>query len=178
MGPPFPPVPPPDDPQYRVTLLTPFTPGCDGTTQGTAYVNAEVEPMVAVDPTNPNRLVGVWQQDRWSDGGARGNVTGVSVDGGITWVKRAPPFSRCTGGTFSRTSDPWVTFSPDGTAHQIALAFDGETFGPGAASAILVSRSTDGGDTWSAPATLSRGDANFFDDKESITADPHDSRYV
>jgi len=176
-------VPPPGDPtladpQYRVSYLTPFAAGCDGVQDGTVYPSAEVEPMVAVDPTNPGRLIGVWQQDRWSNGSARGIVTGVSADGGRTWAHRTVPYSRCTGGTFDRATDPWVTISPDGIAYQVALASQGSTFGPSSASAILVSRSADGGDSWSPPVTLSRGGADFFDDKESITADPTDPRYV
>src|SRR4029079_14085933 len=49
---------------------------------------------------------------------------------------------------------------------------------------VLVSKSTDGGDSWGEPVTLVRniGDADaapfFFNDKESITADPLDSNYV
>ena len=36
------------------------------------YLNSEVEPWLDVNPTNVANLVGVWQQDRWSNGGARG----------------------------------------------------------------------------------------------------------
>ena len=36
------------------------------------YPDAEVEPYVAVDPTNPRHLIGSVQQDRWNDGGANG----------------------------------------------------------------------------------------------------------
>src|SRR5439155_12775424 len=46
-------------------------------------------------------------------------------------------------------------------------------------SAILVSKSTDGGDTWSEPITVIRETSNFnFNDKESITADPTNANYV
>src|ERR1051325_8301329 len=51
------------------------------------YPNAEEEPWVDVNPTNPQNLIAVWQQDRWSDGGARGLVTAVSHDGGLTWAE-------------------------------------------------------------------------------------------
>jgi hypothetical protein len=176
------PLPPPGDPtlpdpQYRASYLSPFSAGCDGGRAG-AYTNAEVEPMVAVDPTNPSRLIGVWQQDRFSNGGARGNMTGVSVDGGRTWTERSAPFTRCTGGAFSRASDPWVTISPTGVAYQIAIAFEGQTFASGSASAVLVSRSTNGGDTWSPAVTIILDDASAFNDKESITADPADATHV
>ncbi|HSN45070.1 MAG TPA: hypothetical protein VLW08_01825, partial [Casimicrobiaceae bacterium] len=119
---------------------SPFTEGCDGAaSSGTVYAGAEVEPMLAVNPANPDNLVGVWQQDRWSNGSARGLVTGASLDGGRTWTLAAAAFSRCTGGDSERASDPWVTFAPDGTAWQIALATVRQ------ASAMLVSRSADGG---------------------------------
>ena len=178
------PSPPPGDPalpdpQYRALYLSPFSAGCDGGQGGgSVYTNAEVEPMVAVDPTNPNRLIGVWQQDRWSNGGARGNMTGVSIDGGRTWTQRMAPFSRCTGGDYPRVSDPWVTISPNGIAYQIAIAFDGQVFVTGSSSAVLVSRSADGGDTWSRAVTLRSDGDGFFNDKESITADPADARHV
>src|SRR6266550_8882323 len=177
--------PPPDDPQFRVSGASPFAPGCDGIPAfGILYINAEVEPMVAVNPRNTNNLVGVWQQDRWSTGGARGLLTGVSQDGGRTWIKRMAAFSHCTGGNaanggdYVRASDPWVTFAPDGTVYQSSLSFNGEVLAAGSSSAILVSRSTDGGATWSNPITVISDGPSFFNDKESITADSTDARLV
>jgi hypothetical protein len=152
----------------------------------TLYVNAEEEPWVAVNPTNVNNIIGVWQQDRWSNGGAHGLLTAVSHDGGQTWATTFPHFSECAGGTpanggdFTRSSDPWVTFSPNGVVYQISLSV---SLDRGAENAVLVSRSTDGGDTWSEPITLirdsSQRDSSYaFNDKESITADPTDARYA
>ena len=183
--PPSVPAPPsPDDP-VRVSGLTPFTAGCNGAgIGGTLYSSAEVEPFVAVNPLDPANLVGVWQQDRWSNGGSRGLLTGVSLDGGHTWSTVSAAFSRCTGGRednggdYERASDPWVTFAPDGTAYQIAIAFSGANFAAGAVNAVLVSRSTDRGRSWSNPVTLIRDGSDFFNDKEAITADGTDARYV
>ena len=175
----------PVDVQVRVSGLTPFAPGCQETgIGGTLYASAEVEPSVAVNPLDAANLVGVWQQDRWSSGGARGLLTGASFDGGQTWSTRMAAFSRCAGGTpenggdYERASDPWVSFAPDGTAYQIAVAFTGDNFVTDSVNAILVSRSADGGRSWSNPATLIRDGSAFFNDKESITADPTDARYV
>ena len=71
-----------------------------GSPPGTNIQNAEVEPSVAVDPTSPLHLIGVFQQDRWSNGGARGLTTAVSADGGSTWTEPpGPHFSTCAGGT-------------------------------------------------------------------------------
>jgi hypothetical protein len=171
--------------QVRVSALSPYPDACDGTpATGTLYVNSEVEPQVAVDPQNPAHLVGVWQQDRWSDGGARGLRTGYSFDAGRTWSTSQAAFSRCTGGSaanggdFARASDPWVTIGPDGTAYQIAIAFNGATFASNSSSAVLASRSRDGGRSWSAPVTLIRDGSTPFNDKEAITADPLAAGYA
>ena len=43
---------------------------------------------------------------------------------------------------------------------------------------MLVSRSTDSGQTWSNPSTLIRDGPLFFNDKNTITADPIDANYV
>jgi hypothetical protein len=173
------------DPQFRASAVSAFAPGCDNiAATGTLFQNAEVEPMLAVDPSNPANLIGVWQQDRWSDGGSHGLMTGYSSDGGRTWARTAATFSRCAGGNaanggdYDRASDPWVTFAPDGTAYQISLSFSGAESQPGSSSAILVSRSTDRGRTWSVPVTLIRDGPAAFNDKESITADPTDARFV
>jgi len=78
-----------------------------------------------------------------------------------------------------------VTFSPNGDVYQLALSLnDGAPpFVEGPEGdfdhALLASKSTDGGLTWSQPVEVIRDlDANVFNDKQSITADPHDSNIV
>ncbi len=180
---PTPPTPP--APAGLVSGASGFSAGCAGVANvGTLYNNSEVEPHVAINPTNPNNLIGSWQQDRWSNGGAQGTAVGFSFDAGATWTSRPLPASRCgggntaNGGDYERASDPWVTISPNGTAYQMSLAISGATFQPGSASAMLVFRSTDGGRNWSNATTLIRDTELFFNDKNTITADPNDSRYV
>ena len=160
--------------------LSAFAPNCEAVTSpGTVYVNAEVEPSIAVNPANPNNMIAAWQQDRWTNGGARGPGTAYSFDGGGTWTRTSAPMSRCAGGTgtnaFERASDPWVTFAPDGTAYQAALGFNNVQNGD---NAIIVSRSTDGGRTWGAATTLRRDNVAFQNDKQSVTADSTDARYA
>jgi hypothetical protein len=150
-----------------------------GSPPGTNYPNAETEPSVAVNPHDTGNLIGVFQQDRWSNGGSRGLSTAVSFNGGTTWTEPAAPhFSRCAGGTaanggdYDRSSDPWVSIGPDGTAYQVSLSVNAAQ----TISAILASTSTDGGRTWSEPATIQRdvSPTRFvFNDKESVTANPY-----
>jgi hypothetical protein len=158
---------------------SPFSPGCEGAAQnGTNHLHAEAEPWVDVNPTDPDNIIGVFQQDRWSNGGARGLVTAVSHDEGATWTRTFAHFSRCSGGNaanggdYERASDPWVSFAPNGDAHQVALTLNDSN----PTNAVLVSKSTDGGDTWSEPITLIRDTSpTAFNDKESLTADPTDA---
>ena len=173
----------------RLTTLvsgpTPFAANCNGVPQaGIAYPNAEVEPFVAANPLRPLNLVGVWQQDRWSDGGSQGLGTGSSTDGGRSWARVFPPFTRCAGGNagnggdYERGSDPWVSFSPNGVAHQMVLGYSPSATGTQTQSAMLVSRSLDGGRSWGPIHTLVANSAERFNDKNTITADPTDARFV
>jgi hypothetical protein len=152
-----------------------------GSPPGTNYINAEDEPFVAVDPANAANVIAAFQQDRWSNGGARGLSTAVSADGGSSWTEPAAPhFSTCAGGTaanggaYDRSSDPWVSIGPDGRAYQVSLSVNAvQTI-----SAVLASTSTptSGYASWSEPATIVRDnspDHFVFNDKESVTADPY-----
>ena len=60
------------------------------------YLDTEVEPFVAVNPIEPDNIIGVYQQDRWSDGGAHGLVASRSSDGGATWTQNYAEFSVCS----------------------------------------------------------------------------------
>ena len=178
-------LPPPGAPLVRVSGPSPYAVNCGGAMAGSvSYENAEVEPYVVVNPINPQNLIGTWQQDRWSDGGAHGLVVARTLDSGKTWSEQTLPLSVCGGGAsgngggYDRASDPWVTFSPNGVAYVISISFSGNIMAAGSLSSVLVSRSADGGATWSNPATLILDGANAFNDKETITADPNDPNYV
>jgi hypothetical protein len=144
---------------------------------GTNYPNTEIEPWVDANPIDPKNLIAGWQQDRWSNGGARGDISGYSKDGGRTWTKvLVPGTTLCSGGggLFARASDPWVSFSPNGVAYFMTLAFQPDRPDGGfGANAMLVNRSTDGGASWGPPTTLILdSDGQVLNDKNSLTADP------
>ena len=177
----------------QVSGASPFS-GCTAddveNQAGTVFVGSEVEPQIDVNPVDPDNIVGIWQQDRWSNGAARGLVAGVSFDAGDTWQTVViPDISVCSGGDaenggdFLRATDPWVSFAPNGDLYAMSLSVDinpppGAPGGSGK-NAMLASKSTDGGLTWSDPATLIRDDnPRILNDKNSLTADPFDSNFV
>jgi hypothetical protein len=108
-----------------------------------------------------------------------------STDGGATWSALSTlQLSNCGAGTgvgagYDRASDPWISFAGNGIVVASSLAFaangffQGTTGGP---SAILMARSTDGGVTWGAATKvfedLNPGPTIFFNDRDSVTADP------
>ncbi|MEP7379288.1 MAG: sialidase family protein, partial [Chloroflexota bacterium] len=160
-------------PRVLATVSNPYsdcTIGAGPSEWGTVnYLNGEVEPMIAVNPANHRNLIGVVQQDRWNDGGAHGLVAMWSKDGGHSFHAVPLPFSSCAPGglNYERASDPWVSFGPDGTAYTVSISFDENT----TRGAIGAATSTDGGKTWGNLVELATPDG-YFDDKESVTADP------
>jgi hypothetical protein len=151
----------------------------DGPETGRKYLNSEVEPMVALDPTDPSRLVGAYQQDRWSNGGARGVVTVISTDGGLSWTRQTRTKSSfCTGGRrrnggdFERATDPWVTIAPNGDAYLMTLSLNGSD----ADHAMLIRKLDATTGAWRRPRTLVReAKPSVLNDKNSVTADPNEA---
>jgi Neuraminidase (sialidase) len=147
----------------------------------TNFKNTEVEPQVAVNPTDPSNVIGVFQQDRWSDGGAHGLTAASSLDSGSNYFTSWAEFSACSDKPetpnfehLERATDPWVSFDSAGRAYQIGLPItDGSLVGE---SAVTTSYSDDGGIHWSPPVDVTRQDdpaGAIFLDKQSITADPY-----
>src|ERR671930_1217629 len=85
------------------------------------YPNSEPEMRADVNPTNSANIVGAYQQDRWSDGGARGLVASWTKDSGTTWHPVViPDVTACSGNVdYARASDPWVSFAPNGDLYAI-----------------------------------------------------------
>jgi hypothetical protein len=161
----------------QVTGPSPYA-GCTAglDSGGVLYPDSEVEPSVAVNPTNPNNVVGAYQQDRWSDGGSRGNVLSVTFDGGATWrTVTIPGIAACDGGIWPRGTDPWLSFAPNGRLYYVSQSFDDPNFH----TAFMVATSSDGGLSWSSPVAVADrywgAPHNTYDDKVTLTADPTDA---
>jgi len=110
---------------------------------GSAQPETETEPFLAVDPENPRHLLASYQEARFpNDGGCRILTSAVSFNGGATWQESLlPGLTVAGGGTYERTSDPWVAFGPGGRAYFAALGVD-ETR---PRNGVYLSSSDDGG---------------------------------
>src|SRR5882724_5134335 len=65
-------------PLVQVSNLSPLDPTF--VSPGVHTTNSEVEPQLAVDPTNEKHAIAVYQQDRYRGGAARAIVASVSYD--------------------------------------------------------------------------------------------------
>ena len=132
----------------------------------------EGEPMIAVNPRDPDNRIAVWM-DR-----TRASInTAHTFDGGRHWAQSHPQHvDACTGNfdqDWEATGDPWVTFGPDGTAYFSFLSWAHFETPPLTlyGSVVHTVTSVDGGKTWSYPAPVGRQD--WTSDKDMIVADPH-----
>jgi hypothetical protein len=145
-----------------------------------AYDNTEVEPQVAVDPTDAARITGVSQQDRWPDGGARGLTSWMSTNGATSWGKLPDvPWSACQGGParFGRVTDPWASYDKAGNLYFIGQPIDSAALG---ISAISVTTFNEASASWRPPQILIEdvGTRGVTNDKVSVTGDPTRAGYA
>jgi hypothetical protein len=125
---------------------------------------------VAVNPSNPRNVLVSWIQD-----GRATDLVMASRDGGQTFARvLVPALSYCTGGAFKVASDPGVYFSADGRIAYftaIVVNFTSPTDAESATTSMLVSRSVDGGFSWSVPRVV-QPDTGEFWDLPNLTPDP------
>lgn len=130
-----------------------------------------LETSIAISPVNPNVIVFAGID---VSGDARIS-TWRSDDGGVTWSDPQPQSLTASGTAFGRSVDPVVIADKDGTFYLAELLEAGPkgTFG---GSVIAVTRSSDGGRTWSDAVVVVQRDLNATptpaDDKEWIAVDP------
>jgi hypothetical protein len=155
------------------------------------------ETPLAVNPTNPQNLITGANDWNWNDGCA----VNASFDGGKSWTKTLPNgfipgITKYTNdpavagtGPYDYGGDPAVAFGPDGSAY---FACFGYQAGSPHGVTLLLSRSTDGGRTWTAggtgaPLTLvtnfngngqARGSTGQFPDHESMHVAPDGTIYI
>src|SRR4029453_10479302 len=148
----------------------------------------------AVDPNNPNRIVGGandYVSRTWSCtvlgtpcsalGEAapgtyfsnRGGQTGCSTSTAPTHIGTIiPGINRLTGGQYDAAGDPSVAFDSQGHVYFAGLGFDR----PSPPNTVEVSKGTSGGGnlSWSAPTFINQTTSpSTLNDKEWIAVDSH-----
>src|SRR2546421_794153 len=141
-----------------------------GCRAGVSAAGQPGEPSLAVDPTNDQRLIAAWLDNRSPD--TIGIVVAISENGGKQWRRSAlAPLVSCSGGAYVPASDPWISIGPDGVVYLSTLARRPSS-AAGTPYDIVVSVSRDHGATWSGPVVLESATAPPTEpDKESILAD-------
>jgi hypothetical protein len=121
------------------------------------YTNTSSQHRTEVEPDTFARgstIVGAFQVGRVYDGGASNIGWATSTNSGLTWSKGfLPGLTKFQGGTYDRVSDPSVAYDARHGVWLISSLVISET--PSVAPvAVLVSRSTNGGLTWSSPRVV------------------------
>jgi hypothetical protein len=115
-------------------------------------------------------IVATFQMGRFYDGGSSDVGFATSTDGGSTWTHGVLPGVtniQHKGNPYDRDTDPEVTYDPK---HGVWLIETLPLVDSGSAiPAVIVSRSTDGGKTWSKPVSVT-GDV-YSSDKSWIVCD-------
>jgi hypothetical protein len=120
---------------------------------------AQNEPFIAINPANPKHIV--VGANSWQPGNGYFEVYAyVSFDGGKTWNSSQPYINRDA--SRINAADPTIAFGNDGSVYFAFVAL-----GP-ARGAVAVSRSTDGGLTWSSQTWATS--FNSAADKPAIAA--------
>lgn len=115
-------------------------------------MRSQAEPHIARSPVDPEFLAAVFQEGRFSDGGAVDCGYSVTHDGGLSWTRALiPNLTIVTGGPYPRATDPVAGIDLSGTIFLNTEAATNSDFTEGI---VLVSRSVDGGATFGSPSVV------------------------
>ncbi len=135
-------------PSYRVNGTDIFTRQTNVDIDGNDIIgDAGNEPSIAVDPTNPDRIVMGWRQFDTVTNNFRQAGNAYSLDGGLTWTFPGP----LNPGVFR--SDPVLDFDAQGNFYYNSLQGN---------FACDVYKITDGGTDWGAPFPAKGGDKQWM----------------
>lgn len=137
---------------------------------------AQNETPMAVNPSDPTNLVAgandyrLYEVSENRYDGSGGFYR--STDSGNSWSAGfLPDLVRANHGSYESAGDPSIAAGPNNTFWYANLAFNRSDN----ANSVAVSRSTDGGATWTTHfvlQTLAADGATLFNDKEWVAADP------
>jgi hypothetical protein len=129
------------------------------------FTNTTSQHRTIVEPDTfsfGSAIVATAQLGRFFDGGSSDIGFATSTNNGATWTSGSlPGITVFAGGSYARVSDPSVAYDARHNVWLIStLALDSSLSG----SAVLTSRSTDGGLSWGNPVTVAAaGRSNDFD---------------
>jgi hypothetical protein len=123
------------------------------------------ETSIDVNPLNARNLVAVATDE------SNGNTAYFSRDGGNTWKTSGLLPLKVEGTKFWFTADPVVAFDTRGSVYVAYNAFDEEYPQPKGNAAIVVAKSTDGGESWT-QVTAVEFNPNTDHPKIAIDKDP------
>lgn len=136
------------------------------------FTNSSSQHATQVEPDSfsyGSTIVAAAQTGRFVNGGASDIAFATSTDNGATWTTgNLPGITKYfSNGTYDRVSDPAVAYDAKHKAWLISTLAITEADEP-AGAAVLTSRSTDGGFTWSKPSVVT---SSFDVDKNWIVCD-------
>src|SRR5512138_2365464 len=124
------------------------------------YTNSTSQHKTQVEPDTfsfGSTIVAAQQTGRFFDGGASNVCWSTTTNNGSSWTSGClPGVTKFQGGTFDRVSDPSVAYDARHNVWMVSSLAISEAGGVHGA-AVLTSRSTDGGLTWSNPVTTATG---------------------
>lgn len=143
----------------------------------------QAEPFIFRSAANADLVLAIVQEGRFG-GGEGGSADGgyaLSTDGGFTWTRSLiPGLSQVTGGVYFRSTDPVSAIDLQGNLFLSTLDARDSAF---TQDDLVVSRSTDGGATWTQHVAYSTPNAQIFADKDWMAVNdyagtPHVGRLV
>jgi hypothetical protein len=135
--------------------------GSDPFTNTTSQHRTQVEPDTFAFGST---IVSAFQTGRFYDGGASDVCFATSNDSGATWTQGCLPgvTKFQGGGRYDRVSDPAVAYDARHNVWMISSLALTDTSGV-VGAAVVTSRSTDGGRTWSNPVTTASAGGGSLD---------------
>jgi hypothetical protein len=131
-------------------------------------MRAQAEPHISRSPVNPDFLAAVFQEGRFTDGGAVDCGYSITHDGGLTWSRALiPGVTQITGGPYFRDTDPVAGIDLNGNIYLNTDAATDPNFNTGQ---VVISKSTDGGLTFAPPVVVyAPPSSSVFPDKNWMT---------
>ena len=126
----------------------------------------QAEPYVFRSTSDPERVLATFQEGRFggSEGGSADGGYALSLDGGFSWQRSLTPnLSQVTGGKYFRSTDPVSAIDLQGNLFLSTLDARDAGF---TLDDLVVTRSLDGGATWSNHVAFSTATPQLFADKD------------